>query len=306
MPTPSPKLGLALPSQPDDFSTADVRGNWEKIDAAPGTYVCTSTSRPSWGENQAGRQIFEVNTGVTRSWTGTTWCVYGYEPGDIKVSAKLAPSDGWLLCDGSLRNRSTYSHLFAAIGTAFNTGGEDSTNFRIPNLIGKTVIGRSPTGGAPYNVLGEALGSATSVISGANLPPHSHTMSHNHSIEHTHAAGVATYSGDHTHTGGIHYSGDHSHAISARQDPTGVLVTDGTARKNGGNAASAIISEVSGLHTHTMVINPSGGHQHVVIIPPHTGVSGTSSVDQTGNGPGASIGLPIMQPSLTLNHFIKI
>lgn len=74
MTVPSPRLGLALPSQTDRFSTQDIRNNWEKLDAAPGTHICTSTTRPTtWGSAQAGRRIIETNTGLEWVWTGTTW-----------------------------------------------------------------------------------------------------------------------------------------------------------------------------------------------------------------------------------------
>lgn len=73
MPTPSPKLGLALPAQTDPFSTADIRTNWEKLDAAPGTHICTSTTRPVWGASQSGRRIFETNTNLEWLWTGSAW-----------------------------------------------------------------------------------------------------------------------------------------------------------------------------------------------------------------------------------------
>jgi hypothetical protein len=66
-------MGLALPSQADPFSTADIRANWEKIDAAPGTHICTSTTRPSWGSSQEGRRILETNTGLEWMWLDGEW-----------------------------------------------------------------------------------------------------------------------------------------------------------------------------------------------------------------------------------------
>lgn len=73
MPTPSPKLGLALPSPPDQFSTADLRANWEKIDASPGSFICTSTTRPAWTAGAAGRKIIETDTLLEWLWSGTEW-----------------------------------------------------------------------------------------------------------------------------------------------------------------------------------------------------------------------------------------
>ena len=47
-------------------------------------------------------------------------------------AAASAPT-GWLLCDGSAVSRSTYSALFAAIGTTFGAG-DGSTTFNTPNM----------------------------------------------------------------------------------------------------------------------------------------------------------------------------
>lgn len=73
MTTPSTKMGLALPSQADQFSTSDIRSNWEKIDAAPGTHICLSNQRPTWSTSQAGRRIFETDTNLEWTWTGTAF-----------------------------------------------------------------------------------------------------------------------------------------------------------------------------------------------------------------------------------------
>ena len=269
MPTPSPRLGLALPSQPDDFSTADLHANWSKIDAAPGTHICTSTTRPPWGVNQAGREIFETNTGVKRAWTGSAWQALTAEPGDIKASARTDVPEGWLVCDGTTRSRSTFSHLFAAIGTSHNVGGEASTEFRLPNLIGKVILGRNPVTGQTYNVMGQALGSPTVTLTSANLPPHAHSIDHDHP---SFTSGGTTS----THTHG--YFGTSGGAIGYASGPNQALAITGSPLQGTGSGGE--------LHTHT------------VDVPLHQGSS--------GNGPGASAGVSIMQPSVTLNYLIKI
>lgn len=73
MTEPSTRMGLALPTQADRFSTADIRANWEKLDAAPGTHICLSTTRPNWTAAQAGRKILETNTGLEWVWSGSSW-----------------------------------------------------------------------------------------------------------------------------------------------------------------------------------------------------------------------------------------
>lgn len=73
MSTQSKNLKLVVPDTSTPFSTQDIADNWNKIDAAPGTFICTSSSRPTWAANQAGRKIYETDTDLDWTWTGTTW-----------------------------------------------------------------------------------------------------------------------------------------------------------------------------------------------------------------------------------------
>ena len=72
MTTLTSRLGLIKPSTADPFSTADIAANWQKIDDNPGTFLCTSSTRPSWGTAQKGREIFETDTMLKWIWTGST------------------------------------------------------------------------------------------------------------------------------------------------------------------------------------------------------------------------------------------
>lgn len=53
--------------------------------------------------------------------------------------------DGYLLCDGSIVSRSTYSNLYAVLGTKYGAG-DGTTTFSIPDLIGKFPEGGSTAG----------------------------------------------------------------------------------------------------------------------------------------------------------------
>lgn len=53
--------------------------------------------------------------------------------------------DGWVLCDGSAINRTTYSALFAVIGTAYGTGDGSST-FNLPDMSNKFIQGNATAG----------------------------------------------------------------------------------------------------------------------------------------------------------------
>jgi hypothetical protein len=71
--TYSTVLGLKLNDESDPFQLSDFIQNWQTLDASPGIYICTSTSRPSWGTSQAGRLIFMTDLKQVSYWSGTTW-----------------------------------------------------------------------------------------------------------------------------------------------------------------------------------------------------------------------------------------
>lgn len=73
MSTLTPRLQLKRWDGSDPYKRADFNDNWNKIDAAPGAHICTSSSRPTWGAAQAGREIIETDTRRKVMWTGTAW-----------------------------------------------------------------------------------------------------------------------------------------------------------------------------------------------------------------------------------------
>lgn len=66
--------------------------------------------------------------------------------GNIELFATDTPASipsEFLLCDGSIVSRSTYSRLFNAIGEAFGAG-DGSTTFQLPNITSNLVIPNAP------------------------------------------------------------------------------------------------------------------------------------------------------------------
>lgn len=71
------------------------------------------------------------------------------------------PSGGFLFCDGSLKDKTTYAALFAVIGHSFNLGVDPGANqFRLPPLNGRSPIGvgTSDAAGATAKALGSKYG----------------------------------------------------------------------------------------------------------------------------------------------------
>ena len=79
----------------------------------------------------------------------------------------------WLLCDGREVSRTTYSELFAAIGTVWGAG-DGSTSFNIPDYRDKFVLG---AGGEVD--LAETGGEKEHTLTTDETPPHTHTTNGN-------------------------------------------------------------------------------------------------------------------------------
>ena len=103
--------------------------------------------------------------------------------GLIMWGTGTAPS-GWLLCDGTAVNRTTYAALFAVIGTTFGAG-DTTTTFNLPNYTNRMPYGTTvgATGGSADAVVVTHTHTATSVVS---------TGTHQHFISNTDTNGGTT------------------------------------------------------------------------------------------------------------------
>jgi len=88
-------------------------------------------------------------------------------PGCILPFASTTVPDGYLLCDGSAVSRTTYSALFTVVSTTYG-GGDGSTTFNVPNLVGRFIYGA--------NGVATIGGSTTQTLTTSNMPAHSHTI----------------------------------------------------------------------------------------------------------------------------------
>ena len=97
--------------------------------------------------------------------------------GGIVLWATNTAPTGWLVCDGTAVSRSTYSGLFAVVGTTYGVG-DGSTTFNLPNLKGRVAVGRD-SADSDFDVLGETRGSKTHVLTVSEIPTHSHAITIN-------------------------------------------------------------------------------------------------------------------------------
>lgn len=209
-------------------------------------------------------------------------------PGTVIPYAGVAGiPTGWLSCDGSIQSVSSYPRLFAVLGGSY--GGNGTTTFGLPNLVGRVVLGVS--GAHPLTTSG---GSET-----APGPAHTHPGSHQHGMaghvhnfDHNHTLSAHVHPmASHTHTlsGHLHQSNiDHDHANLAA---TAAASTNGFTGVHEGPSAAVNI-DVTG-HTHAVAVNlPALGTSNSTSTGP-LNPSGLSSLDTSGvasppnsSGPG--------------------
>jgi hypothetical protein len=90
------RLGLKRNDGSDPFKRQDFVDNYNRLDAAPGVHVCTSSTRPSWTSSQAGRLIWETDTNSLFHWNGTAFVSQLTTPlswaGGVGAGATLSPN----------------------------------------------------------------------------------------------------------------------------------------------------------------------------------------------------------------------
>lgn len=243
--------------------------------------------------------------------------------GEIRtVAYNWAPAD-WSLCGGQSLSVQQYQALYSLLGTTF--GGNGSSTFLLPNLIGRTPRGSGSYG--TFNVaFGKPGGAETVALTTANLAAHNHTAS----VTTTGGSGSATASGTVT----LPVTANGSLPFSA----TPTLTVNGTAKLlNGMSTAAATlptptansVMAVNGLNktygaagTGTLQLGPdmtvtgtatgtvsgsatgsvTGTATGNVSLPVTGSTGGDVSVAIGGTGAGAPIS--VMNPTLGLNFVI--
>tara|TARA_Y100000589_G_scaffold281218_1_gene278025 strand:+ start:74 stop:1018 length:945 start_codon:yes stop_codon:yes gene_type:complete len=212
------------------------------------------------------------------TFTGTLTSNGGFNWGDVPVGlmhwwVKSNVSDlpsNWLHCNGQAISRTTYSDLFAVIGTTYGSGN-GSTTFNLPDTRNHYIMGdvSGSVGAGPHapkisnhshpsNTLGQAVNiphTHTATSGGANSPhTHSANTSNASNAPHTHNAATSAANMPHSHNGSTGNNGSHTHA--AGTVPTSEVEASPAGNQN---YAAKNVSQLIPEGTR-----PAGGHSHPV------------------------------------------
>lgn len=142
--------------------------------------VIENTTIVSGSVNGAGNLVLQtregaqIDAGYVRGATGVIGPDRPLIAGMISIFGGTTPPSGWMFCDGAAVSRTTYSDLFAAIGTAYGTG-DGSTTFNLPDLKGRVPVGLDITQ-TEFNGLGTKGGEKAHTLTVAEMPAHTHTV----------------------------------------------------------------------------------------------------------------------------------
>lgn len=97
-----------------------------------------------------------------------------YYIGEIRLFPYNKIPRDWHVCDGSLLTIQTNAALYSLLGISF--GGDGRTNFALPNLQGRVVVGAyDPNHNVPVTI-GGLGGQDLVILTEAQIPPHSHLV----------------------------------------------------------------------------------------------------------------------------------
>jgi microcystin-dependent protein len=177
------------------------------IGGYPKGAVLMNANMNGWWRNTVDNNTTNPDTG------GANWVTFGGKyVGEVFAFAGAVAPALCYPCDGRALSRSTYSLLFAAIGTTWGSG-DGSTTFNIPDLRGRALAGADNLGGTAANRMTVFSATLGAVGGDQNLQVHLHGIAQ---TTHSHTAGDSGHNHEdlghgHRDPGHNHGDGGHNH-----------------------------------------------------------------------------------------------
>lgn len=233
-----------------------------------------------------GREYYATDSKKWFKDNGTGWDEFtlGGAPASVPTATILAygastPPAGYLACDGSAVDRTTYANLFAVIGTAHGAGNGTST-FNVPDLRGRAAVGAGTGTGLTNRALGSKFGEETHQLSEAELAAHGHSIAINLAGAHGHSLSIGSAQ--------VAATGN-SLAIVSGGGSGGMPVSGGLDGVAAVTVSGGTWTGTVGSHSHSGSIGAVGDHSHA------------GSIGSTGNGQAHNN----VQPSTAVAYIIK-
>ncbi len=131
-------------------------------------------------------RVDAINVNGTSAWSTSVSTTTTNAYGSLAVGTSIdgywtSAPQGFLLENGAAVSRTTYSDLFAVIGTTYGAG-DGSTTFNLPDSRGRTAVNKNPSD-AEFATVGQKYGTKVETLSVAQIPSHTHIQdAHSHSI----------------------------------------------------------------------------------------------------------------------------
>lgn len=226
----------------------------------------------------------------------------------------------YAFANGATLSINNNAALFSVIGISY--GGNGQTNFQLPDLQGRVIVGAGSGQGLPTYIAGNKGGTAAITLTSSQLPPHTHTLV-------TGTGGVIVNVGPGTLAAQTTLTG-----LTATTTMTGVtgsingsaLTLNGSSGGNFGtnpsgaslgtyagtqkiySDAAPTVSMKAGAISGTAAVTFGGTPTTTISGNPTTTLTGTQSVAIGGNTGITGSGLPfsIMPPYLAMTYYIAI
>lgn len=112
---------------------------WQVVGAS--NRIGLYSARPVANSVPAGTSYYATDKDVPYISDGSAWFREDTAPGDIFVTLNTSAATGRVLLQGQTISRTGLNdELFAKWGTAYNTGGEAGTDFRLPDMRGRVPV----------------------------------------------------------------------------------------------------------------------------------------------------------------------
>ena len=203
--------------------------------------------------------------------------------GEVRQFGLAVAPARWLVCDGTAKEQAAFPELYAAIGTRFNTSGETPSQFRLPAIAGRTIVGTGAGSGLTSRALADKWGVESVALTTTQIPSHNH------------GGTTGTDSPDHAHSGTTGAdSPDHAHFPTALGGYVCVdgSLTQGSTAPQAGHTPAMLANSIS---RQTQTSGASARHTHAF------GTSGASARHAHGiTAQGGGGGHENNQPSIAL------